>query len=65
MDGETVAYSDGVAFSRELTGEEFVEAVRQEVGRKSLGENSIKIAPATSGGVRTRFKSARWTAGTE
>ena len=31
--GENVAYADGVAFSTELTGEEFVEAVRQEAGR--------------------------------
>ncbi len=30
--GERVAYADGVAFSTELTGEEFVEAVRQEAG---------------------------------
>ena len=30
VDGETVAYADGVAFSTRLTGEEFVEAVRQE-----------------------------------
>ena len=28
--GETVAYADGVAFSTELTGDEFVEALRQE-----------------------------------
>ena len=30
VDGETVAYADGVAFSTELTGEGFVEAVRQK-----------------------------------
>ena len=56
VDGETVAYADGVAFSTELTGEEFVEAVRQEIGRKSLGENSINIAPTTSGVVLTEDK---------
>ena len=56
VDGETVAYADGVAFSTELTGEEFVEAVRQEIGRKSLGENSIDIAPTTSGVVLTEDK---------
>ena len=33
VDGETVAYADGVAFSTELAGEEFVEVVRQEVDR--------------------------------
>ena len=33
VDGETVAYADGVAFSTKLAGEEFVEAVRQEVDR--------------------------------
>ena len=30
VDGEKVAYADGVAFSTELTGNEFVEAVRQK-----------------------------------
>ena len=30
VDGEGVAFADGVAFSTELTGDEFVEAVRQE-----------------------------------
>ena len=30
VDGETVAYTDGVAFSTELTGQEFVEAVRRK-----------------------------------
>ena len=33
MDGETVAYADGLAFSTELTGGEFVEAVRQKADR--------------------------------
>ena len=33
VDGETVAYADGVAFSTERTGEEFVEAIRQEATR--------------------------------
>ena len=33
VDGETVAYADGVVFSTELTGLEFVEAVRKEAGR--------------------------------
>ena len=33
VDGETVAYSDGVPFSTKLAGEEFIEAVRQEVGQ--------------------------------
>ena len=33
VDGETVAYADGVAFSTELAGEEFVEAVRQKADR--------------------------------
>ena len=33
VDGETVAYADGVAFFTELTGQEFVEAVRQNAGR--------------------------------
>ena len=33
VDGETVAYADGVAFSTELTGEEFVEAVSQKADR--------------------------------
>ena len=44
VDGETVAYADGVAFSTQLTGEEFVEAVRQEIGRKSLSATSIETA---------------------
>ena len=33
VDGETVAYADGIAFSTELTGNEFVEAVRQNADR--------------------------------
>ena len=33
VDGESVAYADGVAFPTELTGEEFVEAVRREIGQ--------------------------------
>ena len=33
VDGETVAYADGVAFSTELAGEEFVEAVREKANR--------------------------------
>ena len=33
VDGETVAYADGVAFPTELTGEEFVGAVRQKADR--------------------------------
>ena len=53
VDGETVAYADGVAFSTELTGEQFVEAVRQEVGRNSLGESSINMNPTTSGVLLT------------
>ena len=58
VDGETVAYADGVAFSTELAGEEFVEAVRQEIGGKSLSATSINIAPTTSGVVLTedRFR---------
>lgn len=51
-----VAYADGVAFSTELTGEEFVEAVRQDIGRKNIGENSINIPPTTSGVVLTEDK---------
>ena len=56
VDGETVAYADGVAFSTELTGEEFVEAVRQAIGGKSLSATSINIAPTTSGVVLTEDK---------
>ena len=56
VDGETVAYADGVAFSTELTGEEFVAAVRQETGGKSLNATSINIAPTTSGVVLTEDK---------
>ena len=58
VDGETVTYVDGVAFSTELTGEEFVEAVRQEIGRKSLSATptSIETAPTTSGVVLTEDK---------
>ena len=56
VDGETVAYADGVAFSTELTGEEFVAAVRQEIGRKSLSATSIETAPTTSGFVLTEDK---------
>ena len=33
VDGETVAYADGVPFSTKLAGEKFVDAVRQEAGR--------------------------------
>ena len=56
VDGRKVAYADGVAFSTELTGEEFVEAVRQDIGRKNIGENSINIPPTTSGVVLTEDK---------
>ena len=56
VDGETVAFADGVAFSTELTGEEFVEAVRQEIGGKILSTTSIETAPTTSGFVLTEDK---------
>ncbi len=43
VDGESVAYADGIAFSTKLTGEEFVEAVRQEAGRKDA-EPGVTVA---------------------
>ena len=45
VDGETVAFADGVAFPTELTGEEFVQAVRQEIGGKGLSATSIETTP--------------------
>ena len=51
--GEKVAYADGVAFSTELTGEEFVEAVRQEVDRNDSPAANLThgspLPPAPSG----------------
>ena len=55
VDGETVAYADGVAFSTELMGQEFVEAVRQEAGGKNLSETSAP-GPEASGMALTEDK---------
>ncbi len=54
MDGETVAYVDGIPFSTKLAGEEFVEAVRLEVDQAqgqpgpsgSPGANTSPVIPA-------------------
>ena len=48
VDGETVAYGDGVPFSTKLSGEEFVEAVRQEVGQAQ-----VQPGPSDSPGADT------------
>ncbi len=54
VDGETVAYVDGIPFSTKLAGEEFVEAVRLEVDQDqgqpgpsgSPGANTSPVIPA-------------------
>ena len=54
VDGETVAYVDGIPFSTKLAGEEFVETVRQEVDQAqgqpgpsgSPGANTSPVIPA-------------------
>ena len=56
MDGETVAYVDGVEFPTALAGEEFVEAVRQEAGPKNVSETSIAPSPTTPGMALTQDK---------
>ena len=53
VDGETVAYADGVPFSTELTGEEFVEAIRQKADRNDPPASTLTHGspppPAPSG----------------
>ena len=66
VDGESVAYADGVAFSTELTGEEFVEAVRQEVGQAQVqpgpsgppGANTSPVIPRGAPLVNLTYEGA-------
>ena len=60
MDGETITYADGVVFSTELTGNEFVEAVRQEADRNDPRAGDLTHGspspPASSGSPLASLK---------
>ena len=66
VDGETIAYADGIPFSTKLAGKEFVQAVRQEVGQAqdqpgpsaSSGANTSPVIPGGAPRVNLSYDGA-------